>query len=105
MTFTNRIYGFIQGFGTPLLQDSLCLVAGTSLTAAATVTSTPAISPAIEAGYVRVKLYGIGGTGLTLVRLAIFASNATPTIVACIYLFNPATALALVASSPTLERT
>jgi len=104
MTFTNRIYGFIQGFGTPLLQDSVCLVAGTSLTAAAAVTSTPAITPALESGYMRVKIYGIGGSGLTLIRLACFAQDklSSPVNVVCIYDFNPTTALPLVASSPTL---
>src|SRR5271166_2055035 len=104
MTFTNRIYGFIQGFGTPLLQDSVCLVAGTSLTAAAAVTSTPVITPAIESGYMRVKLYGFGGSGLTLIRLACFAQEklTSPVNVVCLYDFNPTTALPLVASSPTL---
>ena len=104
MAFTNRIYGFIQGFGTPLLNDTTCLVAGTSLTASAAVTSTPAITPAIESGYMRIKIYGFGGSGLTIVRIAAFAQDklSSPVNVVCIYDFNPTTALPAVASSPTL---
>ena len=94
MSFVNRLLLIVPSFGQPIQNDSLFLKAGTALsTTSAQTTSLTGLAPVLRDGWVRVKIYGAGGTTPTLVSLQVIVTDGTT--YAMIGLVNPTTAIAL----------
>lgn len=93
MTFINRLNAVVPSMGTPIQNDTLLLKQGTALSGnTQQTTSLSSISPTLSKGFVRVKLYGAGGTSPTLTSLVVNVTDGTTFV--CVYWNNSETALA-----------
>lgn len=78
MTFVNRVPNVLPGFGTPIQNDTLQLSSNVSLSTTSAQTNTlSGITPTFSKGYVRVKIYGGGGTTPALSLLQVVVSDGT----------------------------
>ena len=94
MAFTNRLPTIVPSFGSPFQNDTLFLTAGVSLSTTGAVTnSLTGLTPTISRGYVRVKIYGAGGTSPTVVLLDIVLTDGTTFVV--VFRYNPTTPLVM----------
>jgi hypothetical protein len=96
MAFANRTSLISPGFGTPISNDALFLLAGTAISGASQqTTSLAGLTPAIRTGYIRVRVYNGGGANTT-VAVIVQVTDGTGTM---IVFSAPATAVPNVATS------
>lgn len=63
MAWVNRVLKILPGFGSPVQNDTLFQAVGLSLSTTGQQTnSLTGLTPTLSAGYVRIKIYGGGGT-------------------------------------------
>lgn len=98
MAFVNRLTAILNGFGTGLQNDTLYRSQGISLSTTAIQTNTlSGFSPTLSKGYIRVKIYGAGGTAPTLLALNVNVSDGTTFVM--VYGNSPVVATAIVMST------
>lgn len=93
MSFVNRVPTIVPGFGSPLQNDTLFLTQNVSLTAGPVNTSLAGLTPTISRGYVRVKIYGAGGTTPAVSLMDVVIADGTTFVVLLHY--SPAAALTM----------
>jgi hypothetical protein len=99
VAFTYRLPTIVPSFGSPFQSDTLFLVQGTSLstTSATNYAIGGTFAPTVSRGYVRIKIYGGGGTTPAISLLDVVLTDGTNYVV--LTRFGPSTALPLSTSS------
>jgi hypothetical protein len=78
MAWVNRVLSILPGFGAPIQNDTLFQSVGNSLSTTGQQTvSLTGLSPTISKGYVRVKIYGGGGTSPLVASGYVILSDGT----------------------------
>lgn len=94
MAFVNSVKTIVPSFGSPFANDTLFLATAVALSTTGSQTKTlSGLSPTVSRGYVRVKIYGAGGTTPAIVSVQVIVSDGTTFVL--IGLVNPTTAIAL----------
>ena len=91
MSWVNRLFSVVPGFGNPFVNDVLYQSVGTALTTSNTVTLS-GFAPTISKGYIRMKIYG-AQTSPTVTKLQATLSDGTQFVT--VYYNSPGTALTL----------
>jgi hypothetical protein len=78
MAWTQRLPKLVPGLGSPFQNDTLFQSVATALTGtSAQTTSLTGLTPTVSCGYVRVKIYGGGGTSPLVTVLSLFVTDGT----------------------------
>lgn len=93
MTIVNSAALVAPGFGTPLVSARASVAMSGTGQQTFTVPSSGSLAPTARTGYVRVKVFGGGGTSPTLTDILITATDGTATYT--IDNFHPNTAITL----------
>lgn len=92
MSWLNRLFAIVPGFGNPFVNDTLYQSVGNALTTGTNTITLSTFAPTLSKGWGRIKIYGAGASStVTLLQATVYDGTSYTTV----YYNYPGTALTL----------